>query len=139
MTAPRIWILVADGQTARLEPALPYEMRMPNPPTREQGAERPGRAYESSGKARHAVEPHVDWHREAKRSFAGELADLLGQKARDNAFDELVLIAPPQMMGDLRDALDGATKARVKTEVTKDLTQLTAIELHDYLTEEVWF
>jgi protein required for attachment to host cells len=41
-------------------------------------------------------------------------------------------------MGDLRKDFDAHTKARVKAEVTKDLTKLSATELQDYLTREVW-
>lgn len=148
MATPHIWVLVADGKTARifsahgrtdrLEPAVPFELRLPNPSTREQGTDRPGRVVESRGSARHSVEPHVDWHREAKRKFAEDIADLLKEKTRENAFDELLLIAPPQMMGDLRSALDEPTRARVKGEVVKDLTKLSPSELHDYLVAEVW-
>lgn len=148
MKPPRIWILVADGETARfylaegrtarLEPALPFEFRAPNPPAREQGTDRPGRVYESFGEAHHGVEPRTDLHREVKRKFAAEIADLLKTKARENVFDELVLIAPPKMMGDLRAALDERTRACVKTELAKDLTRLSPTELHTYLTAEVW-
>lgn len=148
MATPHIWVLVADGKTARIfsahgrterfEPAVPFELRLPNPSTREQGADKPGRVFDSTGQARHAVEPHADWHREAKRKFAEDIADLLKEKTRENAFDELLLIAPPQLMGDLRTALDGPTRARVKGEVVKDLTKLSPTELHDYLAAEVW-
>ena len=56
-----IWILVADGQKARflasekrnedLVAAMP-DMAVPNPPSREQGTERPGRVHESVGAVR---------------------------------------------------------------------------------------
>lgn len=148
MATPHIWVLVADGKTARVfsaqgrtsrfEPAIPFEMRLPNPSTREQGTDKPGRVFESQGGTRHSVEPRVDLHREAKRTFAEEIAALLKEKTREKAFDELLLIAPPQMMGDLRAALDGPTRARVKGEVVKDLTKLSPSELHDYLVAEVW-
>lgn len=148
MTAPRIWIVVADGETARiysalgrtarLEQALPYELRMPDPPTREQGADKPGRVFDSHGAGRHAIQPHADWHREAKHQFAREIAELLKRKAQEDQFDELVVVAPPPVMGDLRKDFDEHTKARVKAEVTKDLTKLSPTELQDYLTREVW-
>jgi protein required for attachment to host cells len=149
MKHPHIWILVADGKTARfysskkphekLEPAVPFEMRMPNPPTREQGAGKPGRVHESVGAARHSVQPHTDLHREAKRRFAGEIAELLRGKTQENAFDKLVLVAPPQMMGDLRDEIDNATKARIIGEVVKDLTHLSPTELGATIAREDWF
>lgn len=148
MKSPHIWIVVADGETARffsahgrtakLEQGIPYELRMINPPTRDQGAERPGRGHESVGQLRHSVQPRVDLHREAKRSFAEEIAALLFEKARENAFDELIIAAPPKMLGDLRDAMDEKTKERVKAELHKDLTKLSPTELHAYLTAELW-
>ncbi|MEN6541023.1 host attachment protein [Parvibaculum sp.] len=148
MKPPHIWIVVADGETARifsahgrtakLEPAIPYELRMVNPPSREQGTERPGRGHESVGQLRHGVQPRVDPHREAKRTFAEEIAELLHGKTRERAFDELILAAPPKMLGDLRDALDDKTRALVKAELHKDLTKLSPAELHAYLTVELW-
>jgi len=148
MKSPHIWIVVADGETARffsahgrtakLEPGLPYELRMVNPPSREQGTERPGRGHESIGQLRHSVQPRVDPHREAKRTFAEEIAELLYGKTREDAYDELIIAAPPKMLGDLRDALDEKTKERVKAELHKDLTKLSPTELHAYLTAELW-
>ncbi len=146
MRKPVTWIVVADGKTARfhiytgreakLEPALPFEMRAPNPSTQEQGADKPGRVFDSSGRARHAIQPHADWHRETKRKFAVDIAKLLEEKAREKAFERLILVAPPKTMGDLREALDDVTAAYVKSEITKDLTHLSARELHDYLLSE---
>jgi protein required for attachment to host cells len=146
MPIPTTWIVVADGELARfhlyagretkLEPALPFEMRAPNPSTQEQGADRPGRVFDSGGQARQAIQPHADWHRETKRKFARDIAALLGEKAREKAFQRLILIAPPKTMGDLREALDDMTAACVKSEITKDLTHLSARELHDYLLSE---
>lgn len=148
MHGPHIWILVADGETARiyssssqsdrLETAVPFEFRMSNPPTREQGTERPGRVYESSGMARHAAEPRVDWHREQKREFAREIGRFLQEKTRDGAFDVLLLAAPPQMMGDLREELDPATRKLVSGEIVKDMTHLGPQELQKYLSKEDW-
>lgn len=149
MKHPNFWFLVADGEAARfyssrgrhapLEPAMPYELRMPNPPTREQGADKPGRVFDSTGGARHSIEPHADWHREAKRKFAREIGELLGEKAREGLFDKLVLVAPPQMMGDIRAEIDDATKARLAGEVVKDLTHLSPTELRAWFAEGDWF
>lgn len=146
MHAPHTWIVVADGAVARfyslagpaakIEPALPYELRHPNPASRDQGTDHPGRVHESSGVARHAVQPRVDPHRETKRTFAHEIGELLAARAHENAFDRLVIVAPPQMMGDLRTCFDDATKARVKAEITKDLTHLSARELLGHLRAE---
>lgn len=139
-----LWIVVADGGTARfyasegklakLKPALPFEMRLPGQPTRALGSDKPGRVFDSAGRTRHAIEPRADWHREAERTFAREIADVLREKARESSFDRLVLVAPPKMMGDLRAEIDDATKERLVGEVVKDLTHLSPTELSAWFT-----
>lgn len=145
MKRQHLWIVVADaekarffereGRLARLTPALPFEMRMPNPPSREQGSDAPGRVFDSTGHARHAIEPHADWHREAKRSFAREIGGVLREKLREKAFDKLVLVAPARTMGDLRAEIDDATRQRLVGEVVKDLTHLSPTELDAWFAE----
>ncbi|MBX3491092.1 MAG: host attachment protein [Parvibaculum sp.] len=142
MRPARIWILVADGQKARFlasekrnedpAPALP-DMIVPNPPTREQGTERPGRVHESVGARRSAYEPPTDPHRQAKRDFARMVADTLLEKTRESAFDKLIVVAPPEMLGDLRGALAPETKARLIGERAKDYTELTPREIKEQL------
>lgn len=142
MRPARIWILVADGQTARFlasekrnedpAPALP-DMIVPNPPTREQGTERPGRVHESVGARRSAYEPPTDMHRQAKRDFAKAVAETLLTKTRENAFDKLIVVAPPEMLGDLRGALAPETKARLIGERARDYTELTPREIKEQL------
>jgi len=137
------WVLVADGQRARilqndgpgkgLAPVPPGEIGHANPPTREQGADRPGRTQESVGGARHAMEPRADWHRAEKARFAAELAGRLERAARDDAFERLILIAPPQPLGDLRKALPESVRARVAAEIDKDLTHAADAEVARHL------
>jgi protein required for attachment to host cells len=47
-----------------------------NPPTREQGTDRPGRVHVRIGPTRSAVED-TDWHRLAEERFAVETGDAL--------------------------------------------------------------
>lgn len=68
------------------------------------------------------MEPRVDWHQFEKSRFAKSMAAILNKGRADGDFDELVLVAPPRTMGDLRAALDKPTRASVSAELTKDLT-----------------
>ncbi len=144
-TTSTIWIVVADGAKARvlsrqgrhgpLEPASDMcfaeaEARLP---TRDVGADRPGRVQESANAARHAMEPRVDWHRFAKERFAIGIANALEAAAQRKLYEELILVAPPRALGDLRRALGRHAKARVAGEVAKDLTNLTDHELRAHL------
>ncbi|NNG05772.1 MAG: host attachment protein [Inquilinus sp.] len=139
--ALRTWIVVADGARARvmlnegvgkgLSPVPGLEMVDDNPPTREQGSDRPGRTHDRMGPGRHAMEPRADWHRQEKALFAKSIAERLTAELDRDAFDRLVLIAPPAAMGDLRAALDDRAHKLVAGEITKDLTHAGDAEIED--------
>lgn len=144
MHPKRIWIVVSDGGSCRFlasekrnaDPvtAMP-ELTLQNPPTREQGTDKPGRTFESTGGRRSAYEPPADWHEQAKRDFARDIAGILEEKARDGAFDGLILVAPPEMLGNLRPLLSGEIREKLLGEVNKDYTQLTPREIKQQLEE----
>lgn len=139
------WVLVADGAKARLlervgpnGPLVPASAKCFSEseariPTRDIGADRPGRVHESADTTRHSMEPRVDWHRYAKGQFAGSVAGALDKAALKKKFDELVLVAPPQALGDLRSALGPHAKAMITGEIAKDLTNLPDHELGAHL------
>jgi protein required for attachment to host cells len=145
MPAPkrRTWVLVADGGRARilvnegvgkgLHPALPTDFASPNPPTREQGTDRPGRVFDSLGPGRHAMVPRVDWHRFEKETFARDVARELDRGAMEASYHRLILIAPPTTLGDLRAALGEKARRLVIGEIPKDLTQLPEAEIGPHL------
>ncbi|HAC58905.1 host attachment protein [Parvibaculum sp.] len=144
MQPKRIWIVVTDGGMCRFlasekrnaDPAIAMpDLNMPNPPTREQGTDKPGRTFESVGNRRSAYEPPADWHEQAKRDFAREIAGLLKEKSRNGDFDKLILVAPPEMLGNLRPLLSPETKEKLLGEVNKDYTQLTPREIKEQLSE----
>lgn len=132
MAKNRTWILVADGARGRifynegwqsdLVPVIEDESVAATVPSRDLGTERPGRAQDSTGAGRHAMEPRVDWHQFEKTRFAQKMAALLNKGRIDGAYDRLVLVAPPRTLGDLRAALDKPTQAIIAAELAKDLT-----------------
>lgn len=138
MKATRTWILIADGARARvflnegpgkgLKSALTGEFSTDLPPTREVMADRPGTAVPGAG-PRHGYAPRVDWHQFEKRRFAAGMAGVLNAAVRRNAFERLVLVAPPEPLGALRAKLDPATRQRVVREIGKDLTGLADHDL----------
>lgn len=142
---PTTWFVVADGAKARilarhggsgaLESAsnLCFSEAGARLPTRDVGAERPGRVHESADVARHAMEPRVDWHRFAKEQFARGIADALEAAAGRKLYDALVLVAPPRTLGDLRQALGKHASALVTGEIAKDLTNIPDHDLPGHL------
>lgn len=141
MPAEIEWALVADAQHARFfEREVPFGLwqeraqeaeEIHNRPSHERGTERPGRAHESVGGARHAIEPKTDLHRAAKQAFAGHLAARL--EAASGSYHRLLLVAPPAFLGDLRAELGDAVQAKLGGTLDKDLTKLPLAEIAAHL------
>ena len=133
------WIVVADGEKAlfleNVGDAQDYHFQVrrieeqDNPPNRDQGADRPGR--QSDGPSGHysAVE-ETDWHRLEKERFARGLADMLYKSAHANRYSALVIVASPQVLGEMRGNLHVAVQERLVAEIPKTLTnhQLDEVE-----------
>ena len=126
-----IWVLVADGEKALflrnegdgLYPNLTVirELSEENPPTREQGTDRPGRFNDGPSAHRSAVDD-TDWHRIAKERFADDIAEKLYKSAHRGDYDKLVVIAPPLVLGELRKKVHKEVGDRIVAEFAKTLT-----------------
>lgn len=140
------WVLIADGEKALFlenltdaeNPHLEVwrEKEQDNPPRREQAANKRGRQQESVGHRRSAYED-TDWHQLAKERFASELADILYKKAHQGAFDHIVIVAAPQILGELRPQLHKEVQNRLVGEVDKDLTNHPVEEIEQILKSEL--
>jgi protein required for attachment to host cells len=145
MAKPIIWVLVADAARARLfqvEPpqqtlsaALGRELIGSNLPSREIASDRPGRTFDSGGEGRHAKEPPTDPARHAQQEFARDVVRLLDEHKESRAFDRLIVVAPPQFLGDLRALMPQQLRQAVSAEIAKDLSKLPLHELQDHLAE----
>jgi protein required for attachment to host cells len=125
------WVVIADGSKALfLRNDLntrDYDLRVvqireqDNPASRDQGSDRPGRAHSGPGGSNIAYD-ETDWHQLAEDRFVAELSDILVHKSRTKAFDQVVLVAPPPVLGALREALPADVAAHVLAEIPKTLT-----------------
>lgn len=125
------WVALADGAKALIllnegtdaKPLLKVvsKSELENPPTHEQGADRPGRMPDTGAGQRSTLD-ETDWHEYEEARFVRELSARLSRAARAGRFNRLVLVAPPKVLGELRDALEPAATERVIAEVAKDLT-----------------
>ncbi|OWK22067.1 Host attachment protein [Mesorhizobium amorphae CCBAU 01583] len=137
-----LWVVVADGEKAlflrnRGDTRFPdlqvvQEMEQENPATREQGSDRPGRYNDGPSVHRSAVQD-TDWHRIGKERFADDIAERLYRLAHRGAFEEIVLIAPPQVLGEMRRKLHKEVGDRVQAEIPKTLTNHTIFEIESLL------
>jgi protein required for attachment to host cells len=136
-------VLVADGARAKLlrnagtvrQPRFvtEFEVEQENPPTREQGTDRPGRYPGADGISRSAVE-QTDWHQRAEDLFARNVATLLHRMAHTRPFKRLIVIAAPRVLGTLRAAFHPEVATRVVAEIPRDLTPMPVSELPRLLT-----
>ncbi|HXY58958.1 MAG TPA: host attachment family protein [Methylocystis sp.] len=126
------WVLVGDGRHALFlynhgDPDL-LDLRViearveQNPASREQGSDAPGRLFSSRGGMRGAIEP-TDWHELEKEHFAREIAERINKAAVSGEMKEIVIIAPPRVLGELRKELSPQAAAKVKGELDRDLTR----------------
>jgi protein required for attachment to host cells len=143
----RTWVVIADaarmrvfetrgrgtGLTAVEDMTLAAELA----PSRESGSDRPGRSFESVGSVRHAMEGSSDPNREQKRQFARRIVDAVEARLAAKSFDQLVVVAPPATMGDLRAALPAKVKAAVIAELVADLTNTPTSQLPAHLSDHV--
>ena len=103
-----------------------------NPPTREQGTDRPGRSYSSAGSGRSSVS-QTDWHDLEEHKFAHEVAAALARMVRERKIKALVVVAPPRALADLRQAFHDDVKSRIVAEIAKDLTKHPIYDIEKHL------
>ncbi|SPH17567.1 hypothetical protein DEA8626_01090 [Defluviimonas aquaemixtae] len=140
------WVLVADGEkslflrniTDAQAPHLEVirKEEQDNPPTREQAANRPGRMNDD-GPGHKSAFDDTDWHELAKDRFAADLADMLYARAHRGAFDRIVLVASPGVLGELRGQLHKEVSDRTVGEIAKTLTNHPVDEIERIVKSEL--
>lgn len=141
------WILIADGARARIVkndgPGLGIDaldeliFESENRKVGDIMADKPGRSYDSVGGGRHAMEYSADPVRRDEQAFANMLTQVLFKAHEKGDYSRLILVAPPQMLGDLRAAMPDALKGAIEAEINKDLTQIPNGDLAGHLADVI--
>jgi protein required for attachment to host cells len=106
-----------------------------NPPTHEQGADRPGRVSKAYGSGRRSAVEATDWHDIEAHRFVGRIASAMEELVRLDHVPAFVIVAPPKALADLRSAIRPDVKALIVAEVNKDLTKHPIGEIEKNLAE----
>lgn len=93
-----------------------------NPPTREQGTDRPGRVFMRAGTNRRSATETPDWHEIDEIRFARRVAAAMEQLVRERNAKALIVAAPPRTLAELRQSFHADVKRRIVAEIDKDLT-----------------
>lgn len=136
-------VFVGDGQKALFlrnrgngkDPNLTTERVFTdeNPPTRDQGTDRPGRGFKRAATNRRSSMEMTDWHELEKERFAGRVASAMEQLVRAEKVKAIVIVAPPRTLAELRHAFHADVKKRIIAEVDKDLTKHPVWEIEKHL------
>jgi protein required for attachment to host cells len=136
------WVVVCDGRKAlvlqnagdemypNLQTKEVYEQK--NAQTHEQGADAPGRSFNSVGQSRSAVS-QTDWHDEQEKAFLVDLAGRLDAALGAGETKTMIVIAPPRALGMLRQAYSPQLKQAIVQEIDKDFVKLPVHEIEKHL------
>lgn len=100
-------------------------------------SDRPGRAFESGSGARHAYSPRTDPQQLEKERFTQLVARLVNENCAADMFNELVVVAPSNVLNELTGGLDAATRGKLLGTLAKDLVKTPDHELWTHLKEWV--
>ena len=136
------WVVVCDGAKA-LVLQNAGDAKFPNlktlevfehkdPPTREQGSDKPGRMNASGGNIRSSV-GQTDWHDQAEQQFLTKLVHHLDAAIAAGKAKSVIVIAPPRALGMLRPAYSHAFRCALRAELDKDLVKMPVHEIEKHL------
>jgi protein required for attachment to host cells len=129
-------LLAMDGPRSRLQRLSKLENEAARLHERDLESDRPGRSYDRMGVSRHSVGGEHNAQRHQLERFAKQVADEVERGRIEHAFDRLVLIAGPRMLGLLREALPEASRSAVVAEVAKDLVHGDAEAIRSHIPPE---
>ena len=142
MKTSKMWYVIADGGRARFverdvrgafRTISSFVSTELHDRSHDLGKDHLGRVKESATTARHAIEPRRDLHDAAKEDFVRTVAAELSAPHAQGQFDELVLVAPARVLGELKDSLSKPIAKVVVKELQKDLTKVPDHELAGHL------
>jgi protein required for attachment to host cells len=134
------YVVVADGEKMLLFrnegdaefPQLVVERNREQevPADRELKTDQAGRTQDMGGRS---ADEETDFHQLEKDRFAHETAELLKRLALRNGFEQLVVVAPPKTLGELRKHYHKEVEKRLAAEIPKDLTNMPVGDIEKVL------
>ena len=117
-------LLRNDGDAEFPDLRLIQKWEAPAPSGRDLTTDAPGRVFSSrGGSSRRSSYDEQDLHEQAETRFAGHIADVMNDRASEDPTNDLVLVAPPRTLGQLRKHLRREVSERISLEIPKDLVK----------------
>lgn len=127
------YVNAGDAQTISLK--VTKTLTEEHPPTRDLGADKPGRSFDSASGSRSAVQ-QTDWHDLAEAAFLRQVAQTLDVLVRADEVKEVVIVAPPRALGMLREHLSDGVRRVLKAELARDLVRMPTPKVEAFLQSE---
>jgi protein required for attachment to host cells len=141
----RLWIVVTDGAHARIlgvtgdRRGLTILREMVSADARRRAREYlPGRSagrLDFGAAMHHGDKSRPDPDELTRRRFVAQLVSMLTEDNRARQFDQLILIVPPDLSRQLREALENGTHKRVHEILLGDLVRTPLTKIHERLVE----
>ena len=138
-----IWLVVADQTRARIfevdrsQNELSEIEHLVNPDARlherDLVSDDKGRAYDSFGTGRHAMENRVSAKHQNVVDFVGRINEKLLLELNARKYNKLYLMAAPELLGILRDKLDPHIQKVVAAEIHKSMTRHSISDIAQHL------
>lgn len=133
MKGAKTWVVVADARRARVyaSDGVGHGLReipggsfeVPKSSGHDVYADRSGRAFDSHGVGRHAMERPTSPEDQGRLQLVRDVVAWIAAPKNARSFDRLALVAAPRTLGDLRENLPNNLRDKVAGEVSKDLTK----------------
>ncbi|HEU4475144.1 MAG TPA: host attachment protein [Methyloceanibacter sp.] len=142
MKKAKVWYVIADGGRARFverdergafRTVSSFVSTELHAKSSDLGRDRPARVMESATPGRSAVEPRRDLKEAAKQDFVKLVADEIDAGHGRGHFDNLVLVAPPGVLTELKSNLSKPMAELVVGDLQKDLTKVPDHDLTGHL------
>jgi protein required for attachment to host cells len=142
MKKAKLWYAIADGGRARFverdengafRTVANLESTDLHARARDLGTDRPTRVRDRKGTGRHAVQPRSDLKEQAKEDFVKTVAAALAAEHGRGQFDQLMLVAPPGVLSELKQKLAKPIANIVVKDLQKDLTKVPDHDLTEHL------
>jgi protein required for attachment to host cells len=139
----RAWVVAADSSRARIlsaekrnsdlvevEDLVHTESRLHEQDLK---SDAPGRAFDSAGQGRHAMEPKNSAKQQEALRFAKQVCETLTSAHGRGQFDKLYIVAAPSFLGLLRECLNPVVQHKIAGEISKNLSAHTPEEIRGQL------
>lgn len=143
MNAVVTWVLLADSREARVvanegvgKGFIPIKGGTWNAPPPKPFEDVQGVSHSSVGPSQHRLAPR-NTNARGDDGFAREIADSLLKHLNKRAFERLIIVAEPKMLGHLRAAFEGPIAGVVMAEVAKDLIHVPINKLAGHLEDVI--